>query len=283
MVERINLLLKAKNITARQFAEEIGIQPSGMSHILSGRNNPSLDFVMKVVKRWPEININWLMFGKGEMYVGLPSSAPIVSQAEEPMPAETPIQEHSATPFPTDTEATNAPEHSPDQVEEAPVVEYDLFSQPSPQQVPPTPRPRPTPQASNPQPVQPAQPVQPVHPLQPVQPVQPSLPPQSAPSQATRQILPPVQQLAPVSNTTPAVEIPSVPPVESVERPSNNPMATDPSQPVGSPAPQRQPHENRPDDFVGHVGLPQPNLVKKKIAKVIILYEDHSFVEYNPE
>lgn len=69
MVDRINLLLKAKNKSSRQFAEEIGIQPSGMSHILSGRNNPSLDFVMKVVKRWPEININWLMFGKGEMYV----------------------------------------------------------------------------------------------------------------------------------------------------------------------------------------------------------------------
>ena len=69
MVDRINLLLKAKNKSSRQFAEEIGIQPSGMSHILSGRNNPSLDFVMKVVKRWPEININWLMFGKGERYV----------------------------------------------------------------------------------------------------------------------------------------------------------------------------------------------------------------------
>ena len=69
MIDRINLLLKAKNITARQFAEEIGIQPSGISHILSGRNNPSLDFVLKVMKRWPEINISWLMFGKGEMYV----------------------------------------------------------------------------------------------------------------------------------------------------------------------------------------------------------------------
>lgn len=68
MVNRINLILQAKNITARQFAEEIGIQPSGMSHILSGRNNPSLDFVMKVIRRYPEIDINWLMFGKGEMY-----------------------------------------------------------------------------------------------------------------------------------------------------------------------------------------------------------------------
>ena len=39
MINRINLILQAKNITAKQFAEEIGIQPSGMSHILSGRNN----------------------------------------------------------------------------------------------------------------------------------------------------------------------------------------------------------------------------------------------------
>lgn len=70
MVNRINTILQAKNITAKQFAEEIGVQPSGVSHILSGRNNPSLDFVMKVVRRYPEININWLMFGNGEMWVG---------------------------------------------------------------------------------------------------------------------------------------------------------------------------------------------------------------------
>ena len=80
MVTRINLLLQAKNITARQFAEEIGIQPSGMSHILSGRNNPSLDFVMKVIRRWPEININWLMFGKGEMFSGVPQPSMPESQ-----------------------------------------------------------------------------------------------------------------------------------------------------------------------------------------------------------
>ena len=68
MIDRINLILQAKNITARQFAEEIGIQPSSISHILSGRNNPSLDFVMKLVTRYPEINIDWLLFGKGAMY-----------------------------------------------------------------------------------------------------------------------------------------------------------------------------------------------------------------------
>ena len=69
MVDRINLILKVKNITPKQFAEEIGIQPSGMSHIMSGRNRPSLDFVMKVVTRYPEIDIRWLTLGIGEMYV----------------------------------------------------------------------------------------------------------------------------------------------------------------------------------------------------------------------
>lgn len=103
MIDRINLLLKAKNITARQFAEEIGIQPSGISHILSGRNNPSLDFVLKVMKRWPEINISWLMFGKGEMYVS---------------PSE--ILQTTVQPQAINQETT-----------ESQPVEYDLFSQPS--------------------------------------------------------------------------------------------------------------------------------------------------------
>lgn len=108
MIERINLLLKAKNITARQFAEEIGIQPSGMSHILSGRNNPSLDFVMKVVKRWPEVNISWLMFGTGEMYAGTPINIP--------SPAPSPLNVDSKNDAP------------PLELEDE--VGYDLFSQP---------------------------------------------------------------------------------------------------------------------------------------------------------
>ena len=74
MINRINLILRAKNITARQFAEEIGIQPSGMSHIMSGRNNPSLDFVTKVIRRYPEIDANWLIMGRGAMYGDMQSA-----------------------------------------------------------------------------------------------------------------------------------------------------------------------------------------------------------------
>ena len=85
MINRINLILRAKNITARQFAEEIGIQPSGMSHILGGRNNPSLDFVAKVLRRYPEIDANWLLLGRGEMYAsGAPAPLPPASPDPQP-------------------------------------------------------------------------------------------------------------------------------------------------------------------------------------------------------
>ena len=91
MINRINLILKAKNITARQFAEEIGIQPSGMSHIMSGRNNPSLEFVNKVVRRYPEIDANWLLLGRGEMYMtGSAGLTPDPSPKERGMDAAEP-------------------------------------------------------------------------------------------------------------------------------------------------------------------------------------------------
>ena len=91
MINRINLILKAKNITARQFAEEIGIQPSGMSHIMSGRNNPSLEFVNKVVRRYPEIDANWLLLGRGEMYMtGSAGLTPGPSPKERGMDAAEP-------------------------------------------------------------------------------------------------------------------------------------------------------------------------------------------------
>ena len=79
MIDRINLIMQAKNITPSQFADEINIQRSGMSHIMSGRNKPSLDFIMRVLKRYPEIDTDWLLFGKGEMY-STPLQASIVPE-----------------------------------------------------------------------------------------------------------------------------------------------------------------------------------------------------------
>jgi transcriptional regulator with XRE-family HTH domain len=68
MKDRITLLIKAKNLTAAQFADEIGVQKSSISHILSGRNNASLDFIQKILITYPEVNMDWLMFGKGPIF-----------------------------------------------------------------------------------------------------------------------------------------------------------------------------------------------------------------------
>ncbi len=67
MVDRIQLILKVQNLTASRFADEIGVQRSSISHILSGRNMPSLDLITKILKRFPEIDSEWLLNGKGSM------------------------------------------------------------------------------------------------------------------------------------------------------------------------------------------------------------------------
>lgn len=68
MKDRLLEFLKAENKTSAQLAEEIGVQPSGISHILSGRNNPSLDFVLKMLEKYQFLSTDWLLFGKGIMY-----------------------------------------------------------------------------------------------------------------------------------------------------------------------------------------------------------------------
>ncbi len=67
MINRIQMILKTKDLTPTRFADMIQVQRSGISHILSVRNKPSLDFVMKILSSYPEINPDWLLFGKGEM------------------------------------------------------------------------------------------------------------------------------------------------------------------------------------------------------------------------
>ena len=68
MQERIKILIDSQSITAAKFAEVLGVQRSNVSHILSGRNKPSLDFIQKVLESYNQLNSDWLLFGKGEMY-----------------------------------------------------------------------------------------------------------------------------------------------------------------------------------------------------------------------
>src|SRR5665648_678378 len=68
MKARILAFLQNENKSYAQFAEEIGVQPSGISHILSGRNKPSLDFVLKMLEKYHFLSTEWLLFGRGSMY-----------------------------------------------------------------------------------------------------------------------------------------------------------------------------------------------------------------------
>lgn len=64
--KRLQKVIDFYGETASSFAEKIGVQRSSISHILSGRNNPSLDFVLKVLSVFPEVELYWLLNGKGE-------------------------------------------------------------------------------------------------------------------------------------------------------------------------------------------------------------------------
>jgi transcriptional regulator with XRE-family HTH domain len=68
MKERLLEFLKNENKSSALLAEEIGVQASGISHILSGRNNASLDFVLKMLEKYQFLSTDWLLFGKGSMY-----------------------------------------------------------------------------------------------------------------------------------------------------------------------------------------------------------------------
>jgi transcriptional regulator with XRE-family HTH domain len=66
--ERILQIMTNYGLNAGQFADKLGVQPSSISHILSGRNKPSLDFVTKLLNCFPQIDYMWLVMGKGSMF-----------------------------------------------------------------------------------------------------------------------------------------------------------------------------------------------------------------------
>lgn len=63
---RLETMMDYYGDNASAFAEKIGVQRSSISHILSGRNKPSLDFVIKIISQYPEVDLYWLLNGKGE-------------------------------------------------------------------------------------------------------------------------------------------------------------------------------------------------------------------------
>ncbi|MGC1203378.1 MAG: helix-turn-helix transcriptional regulator [Flavobacteriaceae bacterium] len=65
-IKRLQKIIDYYGESASSFAEKVGVQRSSISHILSGRNKPSLDFILKILSTFPEVELYWLLNGKGE-------------------------------------------------------------------------------------------------------------------------------------------------------------------------------------------------------------------------
>ena len=64
-IKRLEIILDYYNLSASACADKINVQRSSLSHLLSGRNKPSLDFIIKVIEVFPEVDLYWILNGKG--------------------------------------------------------------------------------------------------------------------------------------------------------------------------------------------------------------------------
>ncbi len=121
--ERLQQFLDMEELSQAKFADTLGIQRGGLSHLLSGRNKPSYDFIVKLIASYPTLNSEWLLTGKGKPYKNQ-TDEPVhkresreseeISLFSETIPEETPIR--AEEPFPDFGEMFSCTEESGNQV-----------------------------------------------------------------------------------------------------------------------------------------------------------------------
>src|SRR3970282_376229 len=97
-IKRLEIILDYYSLNASSFADKIGVQRSSLSHLLSGRNKPSLDFILKILDVFPDVDLYWILNGKGSFPKNNETAPKIESKQEkENFPNKpTPITEHSS-------------------------------------------------------------------------------------------------------------------------------------------------------------------------------------------
>ena len=90
--ERIKLVQEKLGLTARQFAAEIRVQPGTISNMMAGRNNPSLEVMKRIMERYPTLNPEWLIAGRGEMWRTVPGEQAGLFDALPPDAQEKPVR-----------------------------------------------------------------------------------------------------------------------------------------------------------------------------------------------
>lgn len=84
MIDRIKEILDKEQLTPARFADIINVQRSAVSHVLTGRNKPSLDFVTKILTAFPRLNTNWLLSGAQPMYISSETDSSISASSQAP-------------------------------------------------------------------------------------------------------------------------------------------------------------------------------------------------------
>ena len=84
MIERFQKIMEYAGVSPKRFSEILGIERSNVSHIMSGRNNPSLTVVQKILKNFPDISSDWLLFGEGNMLKANATGANAATVADAP-------------------------------------------------------------------------------------------------------------------------------------------------------------------------------------------------------
>lgn len=99
-IKRLEILFDHYGVNASLFADRIGVQRSSISHLLSGRNKPSLDFVLKIMEEFPDLNLYWILSGKGNLLQAenKPQDPDLFSESASTLPAHAEEPEHSVPP-----------------------------------------------------------------------------------------------------------------------------------------------------------------------------------------
>ena len=116
---RLQQFLAAENISQAQFADSISVARASVSHIVAGRNKPGFDFISSMIKRYPTLNVDWLITGNGKMYktasdapaaqVSKPEPSIPVTQAQAAVPSEESFASESDIAFAESEKTVEAP------------------------------------------------------------------------------------------------------------------------------------------------------------------------------
>ncbi|CAI8163674.1 MAG: Uncharacterised protein [Bacteroidota bacterium] len=99
LIERIKKVIDDSELSSAAFADRIGVQRSSISHILSGRNKPSLDFVLKVLHAFPTLHSDWLLLGKEDTQEHIQADVSTLFPPKQDIQTDQPEIEHPQQPL----------------------------------------------------------------------------------------------------------------------------------------------------------------------------------------